>query len=227
MKKKNKKNGFAMVEVLIAAVTVISIFTLLYNSIYPIVGISKASENYDDIDSKYIAFYIKEMLETDEINIKYTFSSTNNTSGAPMIYKTYRYYNGPNGEMVNKNYDIYSVLGDEHYLFGNDICELLRENSNQKNNRFFCQKYVTGANITAIYVTSYNVTKFKNYVKNNNSFSRSFKNYVNYMPTYSQNASKSSYNSGYYRIIVEIRHESYNTAGEIYYTYATIEVKDQ
>ena len=61
MKKKNKKNGFAMVEVLIAAVTVISIFTLLYNSIYPIVGISKASENYDDIDSKYIAITTVQM----------------------------------------------------------------------------------------------------------------------------------------------------------------------
>lgn len=235
MKKKNKKNGFAMVEVLIAAVIVISIFTLIYNSIYPIIGFSRASENYDDIDSKYIAFYIKEMIETDGVKINPTesdgididsvFMESNNAEGRPLIYSTYSYYNGIDGSMQGINWNIDNIIGDEHYLFSNELCDKFKENSNEKNNQFFCRKFITGANITNIYVTPYNVTRFKNYVKNSDSFSRSFKSYVSYMPTFSKNSVKSSYSSGYYRVIVEIKHTSYNTAEEYFYTYGTIEVK--
>ena len=71
-------------------------------------------------------------------------------------------------------------------------------------------------NISKIYLTPYSTVSFKNYVKDNNSFSRSFREYISYLPTYSKNTSKTP-TTGYYRVIVE--YVSNNT-----YKYGTIEV---
>lgn len=229
MKKDIKKNGFAMVEILIAAVTVIGVFSLLYNSVYPLIGAYSASERYEDLDSKYVAFYIKEMLETDG-NFANKFSIVNNVSfnACPYngsntchIFKTYPYITTATGEEIPVD-DIYS-LNNEHYLYKNELCNQLRENSNQKNNQFFCNKYITGARVNRIIVTDYKFTNFKNAIKNskNESITRSLKNYVSYIPSHEQAINK----PGYRRIIVEIEHDSYNTVGDYYYTYASIEVK--
>ena len=67
-----------------------------------------------------------------------------------------------------------------------------------------------------IYLTPYSTINFKNYVKDNNSFSRSFRDYISYLPTYSKNTAKTP-ESGYYRVIIE--YTSNDT-----YKYGTIEV---
>ena len=229
MKKKNKKNGFAMVEILIAAVTVIGVFSLLYNSVYPLIGAYSASERYEDLDSKYVAFYIKEMLETDGSILTKTFSIVDNVvlNSCPYngvntchIYNTYPYVTNSNGDEILVN-DVYTI--NDHYLYKNELCNQLREDSNQKNNQFFCNKYITGARVKRIIVTDYKFTNFKNAIKNSNntSISRSLKSYVNYIPSHEAAVNKPRSR----RIIVEIEHDSYNTVGEIYYTYASIEVK--
>lgn len=224
MKKKYKKNGFAMVEILIAAVTVIGVFSLLYNSVYPLIGAYSASDKYDDLDSKYVAFYIKEMLETDGRfsiinNVLLNSSACSNTCH---IYNTYPYKTNPDGSETPLTWgaDIKTIT--DHHLYKNELCNMLREDSNQKNNQFFCNKYITGARVNRIIVTDYKLANFKNAIKNstNSSITRSLKNYVNYMPTHIH-ANK----TGYRRVIVEIEHDSYNSVGDIYYTYAEIEVK--
>ena len=65
-----------------------------------------------------------------------------------------------------------------------------------------CSAFVTMNNVSKIYLTPYSTVQFKNFVKDNNSFSRSFREYISYLPTYSKNTSKTA-NSGYYRVIVE------------------------
>ena len=65
-----------------------------------------------------------------------------------------------------------------------------------------CAAFKTMNNISRIYLTSYSTTKFKTFIKDNNSFSRSFREYISYLPTYSKNTSKTPA-SGYYRVIVE------------------------
>lgn len=79
-----------------------------------------------------------------------------------------------------------------------------------------CSTFVTMNNISKIYLTPYSTVSFKNFVKDNNSFSRSFREYISYLPTYSKNTSKTA-NSGYYRVIVE--YVSNNT-----YRYGNIEL---
>ena len=79
-----------------------------------------------------------------------------------------------------------------------------------------CAAFMTVNNVSKIYLTPYSTTTFKNYVKDNTNFSRSFREYISYLPTYSRNTSKTPI-TGYYRVIVE--YVSNNT-----YKYGTIEV---
>ena len=65
-----------------------------------------------------------------------------------------------------------------------------------------CSAYVNMNNVSKIYLTPYSTVNFKNFVKDNNSFSRSFREYISYLPTYSKNSNKTP-DSGYYRVIVE------------------------
>ena len=65
-----------------------------------------------------------------------------------------------------------------------------------------CSSFMTMNNISKIYLTPYSTVELKNYVKDNTSFSRSFREYISYLPTYSKNTSKTPA-SGYYRVIVE------------------------
>ena len=65
-----------------------------------------------------------------------------------------------------------------------------------------CSSFMTMNNISKIYLTPYSTVELKNYVKDNTSFSRSFREYISYLPTYSKNTSKTA-DSGYYRIIIE------------------------
>lgn len=86
----------------------------------------------------------------------------------------------------------------------------------QADGESLCSAFVTMNNVSKIYLTSYSTTNLKNFVKDNTSFSRSFREYISYLPTYSKNSSKTPA-TGYYRIIVE--YMSNDT-----YKYGTIEV---
>ncbi len=79
-----------------------------------------------------------------------------------------------------------------------------------------CAAFMTVNNVSKVYLTPYSTTVFKDFVKDNNSFTRSFREYIAYLPTYSKNTTKTPA-SGYYRVIVE--YISNNT-----YKYGTIEV---
>lgn len=57
MKKNNK--GFVLVETLVVTVFVAAVFSVIYINFYPLVGEYERREFYDDIDSKYGAYWIK------------------------------------------------------------------------------------------------------------------------------------------------------------------------
>ena len=65
-----------------------------------------------------------------------------------------------------------------------------------------CGSFLVMNNVSKIYLTTYSTTTFKNFVKDNNTFERDFREYISYLPTYSKNTSKTP-NTGYYRVIVE------------------------
>lgn len=84
-----------------------------------------------------------------------------------------------------------------------------------------------------IYITKYNLTTFKNKIRNNNDFSSSLQDYVLYLPDYK----KESLNLANYRIIAEFERIASTSAMvddavvadaekvKKYYSYSTIEVK--
>ena len=65
-----------------------------------------------------------------------------------------------------------------------------------------CSAFINMNNVSKIYLTPYSTVDFKNFVKDNKDFSRSFREYISYLPTYSKNNNKTP-DSGYYRVIVE------------------------
>lgn len=65
MKKNTKLNnkGFILAETLIATVFVAVIFSVILINFYPMIGEYEKRENYDDIDSKYGAYWVKKLIE--------------------------------------------------------------------------------------------------------------------------------------------------------------------
>ena len=72
--KKNKilnNKGFVLAETLIATMFVAIIFSVILINFYPMMGEYEKRENYDDIDSKYGAYWAKRYIEDSDYNIKY------------------------------------------------------------------------------------------------------------------------------------------------------------
>ena len=63
MRKLNNK-GFMLVETLIVAVFLVTIFSILYTNFYPLIGEYERREFYDDIDSKYSIYWIKRIVQS-------------------------------------------------------------------------------------------------------------------------------------------------------------------
>ena len=64
MKKLNQK-GFVLSETLVVTVFMMIIFTLIYTSMYPIIGLYEQREVYDDVDGQYAVYWVKRMIEND------------------------------------------------------------------------------------------------------------------------------------------------------------------
>lgn len=61
MKKNNK--GFVLVETLVVTVFVAAVFSVIYINFYPLAGEYERREFYDDIDSKYGAYWLKVFIQ--------------------------------------------------------------------------------------------------------------------------------------------------------------------
>ncbi len=61
MKKENK--GFVLVETLVVTVFVMAVFSVIYINFYPLAGEYERRDFYDDIDSKYGAYWMKLFIQ--------------------------------------------------------------------------------------------------------------------------------------------------------------------
>lgn len=68
MKKLNNK-GFVLVETLVVSVFLMTIFSILYNNFYPLIGEYDRREAFDDLDGKYAAYWVKRMIQNDGYNL--------------------------------------------------------------------------------------------------------------------------------------------------------------
>ena len=61
MKKLNNQ-GFVLVETLIVSVAIAAIFTSIYVNLIPVLGEYEKVESYDDLDTKYIAHWMRMLI---------------------------------------------------------------------------------------------------------------------------------------------------------------------
>lgn len=210
--KKNNKNGFVLVETLIVVVFVAAIFSIIFLNFYPLIGEYERRENYDDVESKYGAYWVKKMIQ--ESNWK------DSESYYGFINGTLEY---PKGVYVS--------------IDNNSIENLPLNIENEE----YYKKLFKKQNINAFIFTKYNLTDLKTLINNNMkennkdysssypSISEGFKDYIKYLPNYTHE----SLNGSKYRILIEFKHDSPSKSNFIgdediteypYYTYATLEV---
>jgi len=205
---RNKK-GFVLVETLVVAVAVMGIFSLLYANYYPLIGEYEKREVYDEVDAKYAAHWVRKILiEKTTNNNAFTMNSCG--GNCHILYAAY-YRDVTSGDQVRREKT--RITDETDSIFGD--------------NAPFMQNFITAGNIRAVIITRYNITNFKNYVKNtttigstninNYIFNRGFREYIDYLPKYKT----ASINGAGYRVFVIVDH---NTSKE-YDTYGTIEVK--
>jgi len=85
--KKNNKEGFILVEAIVVAVFVLSLFTFLFVNIIPLIGLYEAQENYDTVDSVYNTNLIRSMIMGDAK--RNDILTLKNASGNEILYKVY------------------------------------------------------------------------------------------------------------------------------------------
>lgn len=66
--KKLNNNGFILAETLVVTVFLMIIFTMLYTNYYPLMGEYQKRETYDDVDGKYVAYWMKKLIEDGSYN---------------------------------------------------------------------------------------------------------------------------------------------------------------
>lgn len=102
--------------------------------------------------------------------------------------------------MVTTNKDYYNITA----------CSLYSK-TDKDNMETWCNNYEYASGITNIYLTPYSLENFKTTVNSSVNFSRSFKEYVDYLPLYSKNTTKAN-DDKYFHIIVE-----YSSNGNLNY----------
>lgn len=153
--------GYMLVETLIVSVFIMSIFTLLYTNLLPLIGDYDRYKNYNTVEATYVAHWVRKLA----------------LDGLPD--------------------SIYDQAASVGYVNVSD-CNLYTKNQIS----IWCSGFKVTANIKQIYLTPYSTSLFKTFVKDNSSYTRSFQEYIQYLPTYRNNTSKTPA-SGYYRVIVE------------------------
>lgn len=153
--------GFMLVETLVVSIFVMSIFSMLYTGILPLLAEYEKYKNYNTVEATYKAHWARKLILAGLDDTSFTTATTNG------------------------------------YLDVSD-CSLYSKN----NMTDWCDNFQITSDITKIYLTTYSEEKFKSYIKSSDSYTREFKDYINYIPTYSKNSTKANDNK-YFHVIVE------------------------
>ena len=203
------KKGFVLVVTLIATVFASALFVIIFINFYPLVGEYEKLENYDDIPSKYQAFWIRRMIESSDTSqqFKNTYNSFKLCSEQKARGLTCTY----NNEFIDIS-----------------KCESLFEPGTAQYNN--CVNLYNTMNVKEAVITKYQTSGAKSKLIDNTNYSEEFRDYISYLPNYEIVKSQSSVESQYdyqYRVIVKFENKSKNEMNEdmTYYTYSTLEVK--
>lgn len=153
MKKLNSK-GFVMTETLVVAVFIMGIFGIMYNNYYPLIGEYERREVFDDVDSKYGAFWIKRFIQHSSYDLSAAQKNTINSNG----YVLFSCNN------INNDYR-------------KTMCNKLLKELEVKDYNVQPKVYITKYNLETF---KNNVAADTNYA----TFSGGFSDYVNFLPIY-------------------------------------------
>ena len=183
------KKGFVLVETLIATVFASALFVIIFINFYPLVGEYEKLENYDDIPSKYQAFWIRRMIESSDTSQQ--FKNTYNNFKSCPEQKTKGLTCTYNSEFIDIS-----------------KCESLFDSgTNQYNN---CVNLYNTMNVKEAIITRYKTVDAKSQLIDNNNYSEDFRDYISYLPNYEIVKSQSSVESQYdyqYRVIVKFENK--------------------
>lgn len=204
MKKKKLNNGgFVLVETLIVSVFVMSIFSILYNNFFPLIGEYEKREVYDDVDAKYATYWIKRMIQ--DPTVKFTTQDLADIDSSNLSSPGYFEWNC-------------DYLGGD--VSKKKACErILKATQVRETTRIVNIGGVdTDVKVPHIYVTTYNLEVFKGKIEQSNDFSGGMHKYLAHLPVYRVD----SLNDAKYRVIVEFHRTRDDND---YLAYATFEVK--
>lgn len=194
MKKNNK--GFVLVETLVVTVFVAAVFLVIYINFYPLVGEYERRDFYDDLDSKYGAYWIKVFLQDDN----YSFSSISTFLNS----RGYDFFEGEDGSSFCGNFPVNS---DDR-----NFCTTMWQRLHV--NKVIVTNYQLDQNSSGI-------KNFKPIASSISEFGESFHAYIEFLPDYIV----PSVNRAKYRVLVEFKRSTDSSEeAESYYTYANMEV---
>lgn len=200
--KKISNKGFVLAETIIVAVFMVTIFTVLYSNYFPIMANFEKREYYDDVDSKYIAFWLKYMIQDSSFRTNPGLPDANGQTAFSC------------GNITNSTKQKTCIsLVRESGLSTNPYCNGASNCVNTGNLDYVA--YIVGVNDQGI-------SHFKDVVNDTNSviganLSDGFIDYINSLPDYKSK-------QGTYRLIIEL-YDNKVTGRKPIYKYASIEVK--
>ena len=203
MKKKMNQRGFALIETLVVATFVLTIFIMLIANYYPLMGKMERYSNYDEVENIYIAYHLVNLIQDNST----VFDDIPQASGNGYTLVIYS---------CNKN--------DSNFL-----CTSPKYLSEEEQ----CERYLKLAGINRIYITNYSTEPLKNNIDTIPNIPRSFELYVKYMSSYKNSATKFyEGNSGpkkedkLDRVIIERKVKvDDDESGKYIYKYANYEVE--
>lgn len=202
MKRINNNRGFALVETLVVATFVLTIFVILIANYYPLFGKLDRYSNYDETENIYIAYHLVSIIKQN--STIFNSSPVNNTN--PLVIYEGNEFDAENNE--NSNY----------------LCNYF------ETNKELCESFLNFSKINKIYITNYSSKPLKDKITTISNISRAFELYVKYMPSHDNTKNKidegktESRETRLDRIIIERKLDD-GVTGKKIYKYANYEVE--
>ena len=219
-----KKILVGLVEVI---VIVFAIFVIIFENYLPIMAKYNRYEKYDDLDSKYLSFYVKTFIESDKATV---ITSIHNKLQTGKLLYTFEACTAEKCGSLNPVPEDITEINGETGAF--ELCTMLSPENRQK-----CQHFVDESNIKRIYLIDYTTTTLKAVVKDPTQVSSHpelanvsvpLQLYIDNIPTFSATGEEKK---NYKRLIIEIKHEpsaaldESNATASTYYSFANIELR--
>lgn len=200
MKKISNQKGFALIETLVVATFVLTIFMLLIANYYPMMGKLERTSNYDETENIYIAYHTISLMKKNSKLLDKQLESLTNS------------------DITTQNLPICTKNSSNKCIFieftASELCERFTTNKEQ------CTQFTNTTNINRVFITNYATKDLKEKLKNMN-VSRALELYVKYIPSHEH--TKSEKESKFDRIIIERKLHDHKSDTDIF-KYANYEI---